>query len=208
MARRRRGHPGDGVLRRTRRPASDRRHGRLGNRRRDHRCLRRNTATRLVLDGGRLVPAASSAPLRDWEFPAPLGRQTVADTPFTEIITMARHLAASRISTCLATAALEDIRNPATPAPQAVDEAGRSAQQFVVDVVVRRGQEERRVSAAGRDIYAVTAPLVAEAAARLADGRASVRGAAAPGEAFDAGDFLAALSPCHLTIRNGALVPE
>jgi hypothetical protein len=163
---------------------------------------RRNTATRLVLDGGRLVPAASSAPPRDWEFPAPLGRQTVADTPFTEIITMARHLAASRISTCLATAALEDIRNPATPAPQAVDEAGRSAQQFVVDVVVRRGQEERRVSAAGRDIYAVTAPLVVEAARRLIDGRAKTQGAAAPGEAFDAAGFLDALSPLHLTIRR------
>ena len=143
---------------------------------------RRNTATRLVVDGGRLVPAPSPAPLRDWEFPAPLGRQTVTGNPFTEIITMAHHLAASRIDTYLTTAALQDIRNPATPAPPAVDEAGRSAQQFVVDVVVRRGEQERRISAAGRDIYAVTAPLVVEAARRLIDGRAKVQGASAPGE--------------------------
>jgi hypothetical protein len=163
---------------------------------------RRNTATRLVVNGGRLVPAPSPAPLRDWEFPAPLGRQTVTDSPFSEIITMARHLAVSRISTKLTTVALEDIRNPATPGPKAVDEAGRSAQQFVVDVVVRRGEEERRISAAGRDIYAVTAPLVAEAARRLIDGRAKVRGAAAPGEAFDAADFIDALSPHYLTIRR------
>jgi short subunit dehydrogenase-like uncharacterized protein len=163
---------------------------------------RRNTATRLVVDGGRLVPAPSPAPLRDWEFPGPLGRQTVAGSPFTEIITMSHHLAASRIGTYLTTAALRDIRNPATPAPQAVDEAGRSAQQFVVDVVVRRGEEERRISAAGRDIYAVTAPLVAEAARRLIDGRAKVQGAAAPAEAFDAANFLDALSPQHLTIHR------
>ena len=163
---------------------------------------RRNTATRLVVDGGRLVPAPSPAPLRDWEFPAPLGRQAVAGNPFTEIITMAHHLDASRISTYLTTIALEDIRNPATPAPRAVDKAGRSAQQFIVDVLVRRGEQERRISAAGRDIYAITAPLIAEAATRLIDGRAKVRGAAAPGQVFDAADFLDALSPHHLTIRR------
>jgi short subunit dehydrogenase-like uncharacterized protein len=163
---------------------------------------RRNTATRLVVNRGRLVAAPSPAPLRDWEFPGPLQRQTVAGHPFTEIITMAHHLAVSRINTYLTTVALEDIQNPATPAPQAVDQAGRSAQQFVVDVVVRRGQDERRISATGRDIYAVTAPLVAEAARRLTDGRAKVAGAAAPGEAFDAADFLDALSPHHLTIRR------
>ena len=33
---------------------------------------------------------------RDWEFPPPLERQTVAGTPFAEIITIARHLAASK----------------------------------------------------------------------------------------------------------------
>jgi len=161
---------------------------------------RRNTATRLVVDGGRLVPVPSPAPRRDWDFPPPLRRQGVIGIPFAETIVMARHLAASRIDTYLATVALEDIRDPATPAPEAIDEDGRSAQQFVVDVAVRRGRQERRISAAGRDIYAVTAPLVVEAARRLIDGRAQVRGAAAPGEVFDAADFLDALSPRHLTI--------
>lgn len=163
---------------------------------------RRNTATRLIVDGGRLVPAPSPAPVRDWEFPGPLRRQTVVGNPFAEIITMAHHLAVSRIETYLTTVALRDIQDPATPAPQSVDEAGRSAQQFVVDVVVRRAGEERRISAAGRDIYAVTAPLVAEATRRLIDGRAKVQGASAPGEVFDAADFLDALSPRHLTIRR------
>lgn len=77
-----------------------------------------------------------------------------------------------------------------------------SATRLVVDVVVRRAEEERRISAAGRDIYAVTAPLVVEATRRLIDGRAKVQGAAAPGEVFDAADFLDALSPHHLTIRR------
>jgi short subunit dehydrogenase-like uncharacterized protein len=162
----------------------------------------RNTATRLVVNDGRLVPAPSPAPLRDWEFPEPLGHQTVASSPFAEIITMAHHLAATKIGTYLATVALQDIQNPTTPAPQGVDQTGRSAQQFVVDVVLRRGEQQRRISAAGRDIYAITAPLVVEAARRLIDGRAKVQGAAAPGQVFDARDFLNALSPHHLTIRE------
>jgi short subunit dehydrogenase-like uncharacterized protein len=163
---------------------------------------RRNTATRLVVSGGRLVPVSVPAPARDWDFPAPLGRQVVTGMPFTEVITMSRHLRTASIDSYLMAAALDDIRDPATPAPRAVDEDGRSAQRFVVDVVVRRGPARRRISAAGRDIYAVTAPLVAEAAERLLDGRAKVGGAAAPGEVFDAADFLAALAPRHLTLRR------
>jgi short subunit dehydrogenase-like uncharacterized protein len=163
---------------------------------------RRNTVPRLVVDGAALVPAPRPALARDWEFPGPLGHQSVTGNPFSEVIVMARHLAASRISTYLSTCALQDIANPGTPAPQAVDAAGRSAQQFVVDVVVRRGAHERRISAAGRDIYAVTAPLVVEAARRLLDGRVKVLGAVAPGEAFDADSFLDALSPAHLAIER------
>lgn len=163
---------------------------------------RRNTATRLIVEGGRLVPVPGQAPVRDWNFPDPLGPRTVVRTPFSEVITMARHLNVSSIDTYLTTGALDDVRNPATPAPRAVDETGRSAQRFVVDVVTRRGEEERRVSAGGRDIYAVTAPLVAEAVQRLLDGRAKIQGAAAPGEAFDAVDFLTALSPDHLTLQR------
>jgi len=126
----------------------------------------------------------------------------VTGLPFSEIVVLARHLGAQRIGTYLSAAALEDIHDPATPAPEAVDAQGRSAQRFAVDVVVRRGTEERRITAAGRDIYAVTAPLVAEAARRLIDGRVKALGAVAPGEAFDAADFLDALSPDHLTISR------
>lgn len=163
---------------------------------------RRNTAIRLVVNGSRLVPAPCPAPRRSWEFPRPLGRQAVTSSPFSEIITMAHHLAAPTISTYLTTSALEDIDNPVTPAPRAADETGRSAQQFVVDVILRRGEEQRRISATGRDIYASTAPLVAEAARLLIAGHAKVHGTAAPAEVFDAPEFLDALSPHHLTIRR------
>jgi hypothetical protein len=47
----------------------------------------------------------------------------------------------------------------------------------------------------------VTAPLVCEAVERILDGSAARSGAVAPGEAFDADEFLAALSPHELTLE-------
>jgi len=98
-------------------------------------------------------------------------------------------------------APVRDVSDPATPPPTASDETGRSSQIFIVDVIARRGGEERRAVASGRDIYAVTAPLVVEATQRLADGRATATGVVAPGEVFDARDFLRSLSPAHLSLE-------
>jgi len=164
---------------------------------------RRNTATRLVVQGGRLVPVTGEAPVRDWDFPPPIGKQAVVRMPFSEIITLARHVNASDVQTYLSAVALDDIRDTTTPAPQAVDGTGRSAQRFTVDVIARHGQEERRIAASGRDIYAITAPLLVEGVQRLLDGRATIKGAAAPGETFDPIDFLTALSPDFLTLEGG-----
>jgi hypothetical protein len=49
--------------------------------------------------------------------------------------------------------------------------------------------------AAGQDIYAISAPIVVEAADRVLSGLVKSSGVMAPGEAFDARDFLTCLSP-------------
>ena len=54
--------------------------------------------------------------------------------------------------------------------------------------------------ASGRDIYAVTAPLVVEAAFRILTGAGNTAGVASVGARFDAKDFLSSLSPEHLTL--------
>jgi short subunit dehydrogenase-like uncharacterized protein len=153
----------------------------------------RNTATRLVIRGGTLTALESPAPSGTWSYPSPLGDQSVVQLPFSEVITIDRHLDVGELRSHLNTAPLADLRDAATPAPASTDERGRSAQRFVVDVVVRRGTDTVRTSASGRDIYAVTAPIVVEGAVRLLDGRHRGAGAAAPGEAFDAADVLATL---------------
>ncbi|TQM85283.1 short subunit dehydrogenase-like uncharacterized protein [Saccharothrix saharensis] len=153
----------------------------------------RNTAARLVIRGGGLTALESPAPTRTWSYPAPLGDRSVVELPFSEVITIARHLDVGELRSYLDTASLDDLRDADTPAPTPTDERGRSAQRFVVDVVVRRGTTTLRTTATGRDIYAVSAPIVVEGAVRLLDGRHRGPGAVAPGEAFDATDILSTL---------------
>ncbi len=164
----------------------------------------RNTARRLVMDDGKLVPLAQPAPQTFWDFPEPFGRQDVSEVPFSEIPVIARHLRVARLRTYLNNAPLRDLRDSTTPPPIAADERGRSAQTFLLDVVVRSGSGTRRAIARGRDIYAFTAPLVVEAVEQILDGRIRGRGALAPGEAFDAMGFLRALAPEHLTFELDA----
>jgi len=77
---------------------------------------------------------------------------------------------------------------------------GRSAQRFVIEVVVTRGNEKRRAISRGQDSYAVTAPLACEAIARLLKGNIPP-GAHAPGEIFDGKEFLEALGRDHLILE-------
>lgn len=161
----------------------------------------RNTAARKVIRCGELVPLASPARTTVWDFAGELGEQPVVELPFSEVITIHRHLPVAGLTSYLNTAPLTELRSGDTPAPSAADATGRSSQRFVVDVVVRQAVELRRITMSGRDIYAVTAPIIGEGAARLLDGRVSGSGALAPGEAFDAADMLAALAAHPAGIR-------
>ena len=60
---------------------------------------------------------------------------------------------------------------------------------------MQRGSEIRRAIARGRDIYAITAPIVAEATERVLDGRCKRAGIGSTGEMFEAMGFLRALAP-------------
>jgi hypothetical protein len=161
----------------------------------------RNTAPRLVIEGGTLVPLGDPAPRTTLQFATPFGSQTVTEVPFTEIPLIARHLRVARLHTWLADTALHDLRDPSTPPPVAADESGRSAQQFLVDVLAIGPDGTRLATARGRDIYAVTAPLVVEAAQRLIRHAGHEPGAFAPGAIFDAADFLGSFPPTVLAVE-------
>jgi short subunit dehydrogenase-like uncharacterized protein len=139
---------------------------------------------------------------RSWTFPAPFGRQDVVGLSLAETITISRHIRARQIHAYINLAPIKDISNPETPPPTAAEESGRSSQVFLMEAVARRGNTERRAVARGRDIYAITAPLVVEAAERVVNGLALTSGVLAPGEAFDARDFLSSLARADLSFEN------
>jgi Saccharopine dehydrogenase NADP binding domain len=167
----------------------------------------RRAGRRLVFADGRLQARAPDDPIPKghWDFPAPFGRQeVVGELTTVDVITISRHLAKKRIDAFLNLAPIRDLTNPDTPPPIAADADGRSAQVFCLDVVVRRGLETRRLAVHGKDIYAVTAPIVVEAVERLIDGRYRRNGLGTAGEIFDAGDFLRALEAEGHLSRNAA----
>jgi hypothetical protein len=151
----------------------------------------RRAGQRVRFTGGRLdyYSSESELPVLDWDFPAPLGRRTVlAGFTMADVVTVPSHLAIPEVRTYMTSTAASDLAGGRT-AP-----GGRVAETFVVDVIVRNGATERRLTATGRDIYAISAPLAVEAVQRILDGRTLTTGVASAGRLFDAPGFLAALS--------------
>jgi len=167
---------------------------------------RRRAGRRVLWSGGRIVVRAPDEPVptRRWRFPDPVGEQEmIGELSTADAVTISRHLRTRDIHAYINRKPIEDVTDPRTPGPEAADASGRSAQTFVVEVVARRNGEARRRVARGRDIYAITAPIVAEAAERIVARRIRTTGAAAVGELFDADDVLGALAP-HLAVERAA----
>jgi hypothetical protein len=144
----------------------------------------RRAGRRIRYTNGRLEFRTGDAPVTRWTFPdGP--RPVVAEFTTADSVTIPTHLPTPDIHTYMTVNAVEDLR--------AADPRAPEAQTFLVEAVVRRGGETRRAVARGRDIYAVTAPLVAEAAGRILTAGRSATGAAAAGARFDAPDFLRTL---------------
>ncbi|MEW2529783.1 saccharopine dehydrogenase NADP-binding domain-containing protein [Streptomyces sp. NPDC047071] len=167
----------------------------------------RRGGRRVRFTEGRLEYRDDAPPTLEWTFPEPMGtRSVIGEFTMADVVTVPSHLPVPEVRTYMTVEAAREVSAPDTPAPAAVDERGRSAQTFVVDVVVRSGGRERRAVARGRDIYAVTAPLVVEAVHRALTGQVRAEGVTSAGSAFDAPGFLRALAP-HITVETLAARP-
>jgi hypothetical protein len=161
----------------------------------------RRNGRRIAYTGHRLQVRPGDAPRTEWTFPAPVGnRPVIGEFTMADSATIPTHLDAAEIFTYMTSNAIDDLNAPDASGPAAVDERGRSAQTFLVEVVAQAAGAERRAVASGQDIYAVTAPLVAEAATRILAGSGAAAGVASVGARFDSKDFLGSLSPEHLTL--------
>lgn len=159
-------------------------------------AMRRMAGERPVFADGSIVVRTGDPVFLEHAFPEPAGRQAVmADYPGCESVLIPHHIATSNVKILMATAALKDLRDPETSGPVAVDQRGRSDQQFLVHVEVQRGEQTRSAWASGKDIYATTATIMVEAMERILAGKASGTGMVSAAMAFDAADFLAGLAP-------------
>ncbi len=160
----------------------------------------RNHYPRTYIEHGQTRTLPDPAPIREIDFPPPFGRQQSVLLTLSEAVLVPHHITCRNLHSWMNLAPLRDLRDPSTPPPTAADDSGRSAQQFAVEVRVCRDGKSVRASASGRDIYAITAPLLGEALQRILDGRVRGHGALAAGRAFDAGDFLASLATAGLAV--------
>ncbi|ROO83703.1 saccharopine dehydrogenase-like protein [Actinocorallia herbida] len=159
----------------------------------------RRDGRRVRFTGGELTYHDDAPPSSKWAFPEPMGvRPVIGEFSMADVVTIPSHLAVPEVRSYMTAEAVRDLSAPDTPEPTAADGRGRSEQTFLVDVVVRSGGAERRATAGGRDIYAVSAPLAVEAVHRVLTGRTRTTGVASAGAIFDAADFLRALS-AHLS---------
>lgn len=160
----------------------------------------RRDGQRVRYTNGQLEYRHDDPPTLEWPFPAPMGpRAVIGEFTMADVVTVPSHLSIPEVRTYMTVEAAREVSASDTPTPAPADELGRSAQTFLIDVVVRSGGSERRAVATGQDIYAITAPLVVEAVDRILTGRTRTVGVASAGELFDAPDFLRALSP-HLSL--------
>lgn len=155
----------------------------------------RRGGRRPVYTGGRLLYRKDALPITEWTFPDPIGRQrAVGELTMADSVTIPHHIRVPEIRSYMTAGALEDLARPDTKR-EPTDESGRTSQRFAVEVTVRRGNEVRHGIAGGRDIYAISAPLLVEAAALVVtNGQTGVLTAGRIGER---GQLLSALEP-HL----------
>jgi len=174
----------------------------LGTRATTQVSRQRRSGRRIVFSNHQMQFRTDEAPVGNWTFPPPIGTQAVVGEFTTaDSVTIPRHLRTPEIRTYMTLAPLKDLDDPDLSPPPATDKSGRSAQTFLVEVVVHAGGKERRAVAKGRDIYAFTAPIVVEAAQRVVSMRGKRAGAFAAGEIFDARDFLKALCSADLSLE-------
>lgn len=158
----------------------------------------------VAYSGGSLVPSAFGATTRRVRFP--FGERDVVEWGGTEPLTVPRHTHVRDVRSYLRaprlaarTARLAPLAAPLLRLSARVGAAGPSEEKrrrsrFAVVAEARGPSGGRRVTLTGRDVYGLTALLIARGADALRAGGGKP-GALAPAEAFDARAFAEELAP-------------
>jgi short subunit dehydrogenase-like uncharacterized protein len=168
---------------------------------------------------GALRPASRKVDRGSFDFPPPVGRQPMIRYPGGEPITVPRHVETLNVLMLLSAetvvpgrlAGLLPMTIPAiglamrsplrglmprlvARMPEGPRDERRSANRFTIVCEAQTGDRRRRGVVTGSDVYGLTAITTVRAALLAAAPGFEARGALAPSEAFDPGDFLGALA--------------
>lgn len=169
---------------------------------------------------GELRPASQSVGRGSWDFGEPIGSQRMVRYPAGEHLTVPRHVDTARVRTILSASTVMPHPRLAIAAPVAMPvfqlvtrtplrrvlaagisrlpegppEEDRRRSRFTIVCEAVQGTRRRRGTVSGRDVYGLTARATVEGALRFAAPGYERKGALAPSEAFDPGEFLDALA--------------
>jgi NAD(P)H-binding len=155
---------------------------------------------RWVWREGRLELVTGAPRYGSFEFPDSRGTQPVMeDYPLPEVLTVPRHLRVPSVRLVMAASTLQEVFAADAPAPGDVSDEQRAGSRFTVVAAVSNGCSERYTVVHGRDIYGITAPIIAGAAEVLiGSGKA---GMLAPSQAVDPQALLAGLGGRGLVVE-------
>ncbi|KAB8196142.1 NAD(P)H-binding protein [Nonomuraea phyllanthi] len=163
---------------------------------------------RITYDGGEQHVGYVEPRNAVFPFPPPLGPRTmIAPVPFSEVVTVPRHVRTRRVEAQLTAGTFAE---PEVFTSEDADPETRAGSAFTVAVQVIDGQGNRAGQVNGRDLWRLSALASVEAAVRLAE-RPGEPGVYSPAEAFDAGPFLRDLERLGLftlTLPEDRALPE
>jgi len=166
---------------------------------------------------GELQEASQRVGRGTYDFGGEIGVQRMVRYPAGEHITVPKHVDTPRVTTRLSAVTTVPVPGPAatlvmvpfqlalrTPVrrafealiprlPEGPGVESRRKSRFVIACEARRGDERRRGTVSGSDLYGLTARTTVEGALRCAAGGYDRRGALAPSQAFEPADFLDSL---------------
>jgi hypothetical protein len=149
----------------------------------------KNPGLRRHLVDGRL-DLQEPFPARTWNFNGPLGDQAMLSLALSEAVLVERSKKVKDLRVYINEAPIQDLSNPATPAPTPADEFGASSQVWAMEVEVTGGASTRRSALSGRDIYAVSGQLVVHAVQAVRERGSGVTGIRPLSQVVDPGEFL------------------
>ncbi len=151
-------------------------------------------AQRLSFDGGHFSAGVEPARLCAFDFGQPFGVLDVIENyPGVDVATIPQHVPTHEVAVHMALSTLQEFRAIDPDVATRTEAVARKMSDFTVVVDVRHGKGDKRLVAHGKDIYGFTATILGNAIERLAKGIEG-SGVLSPAQAFDADEFLTALS--------------